>query len=84
MEWMGHVLAQVASRSPTDRETIVEFANAFWNDHLQWPESMLCAAEETALTTFYRSNLKLIRQFLTAESGFWSSRHEPWEEQDPC
>ena len=73
MEWMGHVLAQVSSRSPTDRETIVEFANAFSNDHLQWPESMLCAAEETALTTFYRSNLKLIRQFLTSELEFWSS-----------
>ena len=74
MKLMGHILEQISTvGSPTDRESIVEFAGCFSNAHLQWPEPMLRSAEEASQTLFYQSNLKLIRRFLGSEAEFWKN-----------
>ncbi len=70
LDIMGHVLSEISSW-PADSDGVDrawELANSFFAAHLQWAEDLFKTAEQRADHEFYRSCVKLTREFLKSET----------------
>jgi TorA maturation chaperone TorD len=71
LDVMGHILDK-RSVAPCDTELlriILEIEQSFFASHLLWPAELLEAAARIATTGFYRSVIKMTRDFLNAETN---------------
>ncbi len=68
---MAAIIGAVPSANADDQGAILELAGHFFRDHLAWPEQLLDAAEPRCQTEFYRSVIRLTREFLRLESDQW-------------
>jgi TorA maturation chaperone TorD len=77
---MGHILLQspiLQSSATEDRMSFYQLTCDFFDSHLLWSTGLLEAAEQRANTDFYRSSIRVTREFLQSEA------QSPFGSRDP-
>jgi TorA maturation chaperone TorD len=75
LDVMGRILSQLPiAHEKTDRNISPnEIPKTFCRKHLTWPTPLLEVAIERAKSKFYRSMIRMTRDFLKSEQRYWMS-----------
>jgi TorA maturation chaperone TorD len=75
LDVMGRILSQIPiAHEKTDRNISPnEIPKTFCRKHLTWPTPLLEVAIERAKSKFYRSMIRMTRDFLKSEQRYWMS-----------
>ena len=69
LDCLGHILEQASlwQDDPAGQRDVLQLAQSFFKTHLSWPGDLLEAAHQRATSDFYRSAIRLTRDFLESE-----------------